>query len=56
MVNGEELQVLYVREKAECEEDHGERDNQTLGTLNSLICNHHRLYRSLGALLLPNEN
>jgi hypothetical protein len=35
MVNGEELQVLYVRDKAECEEEekvHEERDNQTLGT------------------------
>jgi hypothetical protein len=35
MVNGEELKVLYVRDKAECEEEekvHDERDNQTLGT------------------------
>jgi hypothetical protein len=35
MVNGEELEVRYVHDKAECDEEenvHGWRDNQTLGT------------------------
>jgi hypothetical protein len=33
MVNGEELQVLYVRDKAEEENVHEQRDNQTVGNL-----------------------
>jgi len=38
MVNRRELQVLYVRDKAECEEkenNHGQRDNQI--PLNSFV-------------------
>ena len=54
MVNGEELQVLYVRDKAECEEEkvHESATTKHSEPVNGLICNLHRLYRSSALPLL----